>query len=94
MCDDEPILMGEWMSALARALQRAQPQRISRAQMQVQVSPMRWSFMRESRRIRNAKLKSAGFELNDPLALAFVSAHAEAIRTYAVTHHHGGAGDA
>ena len=50
--------------------------------------------MRESRRIRNAKLKSAGFELNDPLALAFVSAHAEAIRTYAVTHHHGGAGDA
>ena len=94
VCDDEPILMGEWMSALARALQRAHPQRISRAQMQVQVSPMRWSFMRESRRIRNAKLKSAGFELNDPLALAFVSAHAEAIRTYAVTHHHGGAGDA
>ena len=93
VCDDEPILMGEWMSALARVLQRAQPHQISREQMQAQVSPMRWSFMRESRRIRNEKLKSAGFELNYSSALAFVSEHAEVIRAY-VAYHHGGEGNA
>ena len=83
VCDDEPILMSEWMTALAQVLQRAQPQPISRVQMQAQVSPMRWSFMRESRRIRNEKLKSTGFSLIEPSALAFVLAQADAIRAFA-----------
>ena len=83
VCDDEPLLMGEWMAALAQVLQRVLPEQISRAQMQAQVSPMRWSFMRESRRLRNAKLKSTGFILRHPSALAFLRTQAEAIRIFA-----------
>ena len=83
MFDDEPLLMGEWMAALAQVLQRVPPEQISRAQMQAQVSPMRWSFMRESRRLRNAKLKSTGFVLRHPSALAFLHTQVEAIRAFA-----------
>ena len=83
VCDDEPLLMGEWMAALAQVLQRVPPEQISRAQMQAQVSPMRWSFMRESRRLRNAKLKSTGFVLHHPSALAFLHTQVEAIRAFA-----------
>lgn len=83
VCDDESLLMGEWMAALAQVLQRVPPERISRTQMEAQVSPMRWSFMRESRRLRNAKLKSTGFILHHPSALAFLRIQAEAIRIVA-----------
>ena len=83
ICDDEPLLMGDWMIALARVLKRVPPEKISRAQMQARISPMRWSFMRESRRLRNAKLKSAGFVLRHPSALAFLRTNAEAIRAFA-----------
>ncbi len=83
VCDDEPLLMGEWMTALARVLRREPPEQISRTHMQAHISPMRWSFMRESRRLRNAKLKSAGFVLRHPSALAFLRTNAEAIRVFA-----------
>ncbi len=83
ICDDEPLLMGEWMAALAQVLQRVPPQQVSRAQMQALVSPMRWSFMRESRRLRNAKLRSTGFVLRHSSALAFLHIHGEAIRAFA-----------
>lgn len=82
VCDDEPMLMGRWMSALARILGRSDPLGLSRSAMQQQVSPMRWSFMRESRRIRNERLKSTGFVLNYPSAQGFLQAHAETIRAY------------
>lgn len=82
-CDDEPLRMGDWMSAVAQVLGLPTPTAISRTQMQAQVSPARWSFMRESRRLSNAKLKNQGVSLRHPSALAFVRAHAEAIRAYA-----------
>lgn len=69
--------------ALARVLGREPTEQISRTHMQALISPMRWSFMRESRRLRNAKLKSAGFVLRHPSALAFLRTNAEAIRAFA-----------
>ena len=83
VCDDEPLLMGEWMAAVAEGGLGVSRDRVSGALMQSQRSPMRWTFMRESRRLRNAKLKSTGFVLHHPSALAFLHTQVEAIRAFA-----------
>ena len=89
VCDDEPLLMGQWMDALAEILGLAQPQALSREQMQALISPIRWSFMRESRRIRNDQLKTSGFALKYPSALKFLRDHADDIRAYVQAQHAG-----
>ncbi len=82
ICDDEPLLMGEWMGALAQVLGMDAPRRIGRAEMMASVGAMRWSFMRESRRLRNDAMKSWGYELRHPSAVAFVRTHADEIRAH------------
>lgn len=80
VCDDVPIPMADWMEVLASVLGLGARVRLGREALQAQVGAVRWSFMRESRRVSNARLKSMGFVLRYPSALAFVREHAEQIR--------------
>ncbi len=56
ICDDSTLKMGEYFDAVARAAKLPPPPRLPRAQAQAQVSPMLWSFMQESRRIKNTRM--------------------------------------
>ncbi|HEU4622296.1 MAG TPA: NAD-dependent epimerase/dehydratase family protein [Burkholderiaceae bacterium] len=55
--DDSALLMGDWFDLVADTFGLERPPRVSRAQAQQGVSPMLWSFMRESRRLSNARIK-------------------------------------
>ena len=55
--DDDEMKMGDYFDAVADAYQLARPPRLSRAVVQSQVSPMMWSFMNESRRLTNQRMK-------------------------------------
>jgi hypothetical protein len=48
--------MGEWFDQVARAYGLEKPPRLSRQEVQARVNPALWSFMRESRRLSNARL--------------------------------------
>ncbi|MEQ6292349.1 SDR family oxidoreductase [Vogesella sp. GCM10023246] len=54
--DSLPLAVGEWYDKLADTLGYPRLPRLSRAQVQQQVSPGLWSFMAESRRLSNARL--------------------------------------
>ena len=56
-CDDTEWKMGDWFDRVADAYALPRPPRLSRVAMQANVSPALWSFMRESRRIANGRLK-------------------------------------
>jgi hypothetical protein len=49
--------MGAWFDALADAFALPRPPRISRAEAAKVLPPMQWSFMRESRRLINTRMK-------------------------------------
>jgi nucleoside-diphosphate-sugar epimerase len=55
--DDAELKMGEYFDRVALATGLPKPPRLSRALLQREVTPMMYSFMCESRRIRNARLK-------------------------------------
>jgi nucleoside-diphosphate-sugar epimerase len=55
--DDSDLKMGEYFDAVARAFQLPPPPRLPRAELKDVVSPMLWSFMSESRRLSNARMK-------------------------------------
>jgi len=55
--DDDEMKMGDYFDAVADAHHMARPPRLSRAVVQSQVSPMMWSFMNESRRLTNQRMK-------------------------------------
>jgi nucleoside-diphosphate-sugar epimerase len=55
--DDSDLTMGEYFDAVADALQLPRPPRCSRQQLTQAVSPMLLSFMSESRRLANVRLK-------------------------------------
>lgn len=55
--DDDEMKMGDYFDVVADALKFARPPRLSRAEAQRAVSPMMWSFMNESRRLTNARMK-------------------------------------
>jgi nucleoside-diphosphate-sugar epimerase len=55
--DDSDMKMGAYFDAVADAYKLPRPPRLPRAQLTQQVSPMLLSFMSESRRIGNARLK-------------------------------------
>lgn len=57
-CDDTTLKMGEYFDAVADAYGLARPPRITRAQAETQLEPMLLSFMRESRRLVNERIKS------------------------------------
>jgi nucleoside-diphosphate-sugar epimerase len=65
--DDSDLKMGEYFDAVADAFHLARPARLPRAELQHLVSPMLLSFMRESRRLTNDRIKSElGMQLCHP----------------------------
>ena len=55
--DDSQLRMGEYFDRVADAFGLTRPPRISRAEAEKQIAPTMLSFMRESRRIDNARVK-------------------------------------
>lgn len=55
--DDSILKMGDWFDAVADAAGLARPLRLPRAELKERVSPMLYSFMSESRRLDNQRLK-------------------------------------
>jgi nucleoside-diphosphate-sugar epimerase len=55
--DDSALRMGEYFDAVADACGLPRPPRLPREQLRAAVSPMMYSFMAESRRLRNTRLK-------------------------------------
>jgi nucleoside-diphosphate-sugar epimerase len=56
--DDSEMKMGEYFDAVAQALQLPKPPRLPREELCNVVSPMLLSFMSESRRLSNRRIKS------------------------------------
>ena len=55
--DDSSLAMGEWFDALADAFALPRAPRLPRDEVRRSVPPMQWSFMAESRRLDNARMK-------------------------------------
>ncbi len=55
--DDSELRMGEYFDLAADLCGLPRPPRIGRDEARAQLSPMQWSFMRESRRLDNGRLK-------------------------------------
>ena len=62
-CDGSETKMGDYFDQVADAFELERPKRLPGIELQKIVSPMLWSFMRESRRVTNARLR----ELKTPL---------------------------
>ena len=75
--DDSCMKMGEYFDAVARAFQLPLAPRLPRAQLKEQVSPMLLSFMSESRRLGNRRIKG---ELGVRLRYADVDAALQAMK--------------
>ena len=58
VCDDSEMLMGDYFDLAADLCGLARPARVERAQAQRLMSPMQFSFMSESRRLINTRLKT------------------------------------
>jgi nucleoside-diphosphate-sugar epimerase len=56
-CDDTDLLMGDYFDLAADLCGLPRPRRITRDQAAQQLSPMQLSFMGESRRLANGRLK-------------------------------------
>lgn len=56
-CDDSHLKMGEYFDLIADRFGLPRPPRVSRAEAEGQISPGMLSFMRESRRLMNTRLK-------------------------------------
>jgi nucleoside-diphosphate-sugar epimerase len=57
ICDDSDLPMGDWFDKLADAFGLPRPPRVTRAGAQTRLSPMLLSFMNESRRLTNKRMK-------------------------------------
>jgi nucleoside-diphosphate-sugar epimerase len=57
VCDDTEMRMGDYFDLAADLCALPRPPRISREQAALQMSPMQLSFMSESRRLKNDRLK-------------------------------------
>ncbi len=72
--DDSALRMGEYFDAVARAAGLPLPPRISRAEAATRLSPSLLSFMSESRRIRNQRMKrELRLQLRYPSVTAFLA---------------------
>jgi len=58
VADDSALRMGEWMDLVARHAGLPQPPRVPRSRIAEQVSPAVLSFMNESRRLDNRRMKT------------------------------------
>lgn len=75
--DDSDMKMGQYFDAVADAFQLLRPPRLPRAELARVVSPTLLSFMSESRRLSNTRLKR---ELGLPLRYARVADTLKAVR--------------
>ncbi len=67
VCDDTELLMGDYFDLAADLCGLPRPPRSSRAELATQVSPMALSFMSESRRLDNSRMKrELGLRLRYP----------------------------
>jgi nucleoside-diphosphate-sugar epimerase len=57
VCDDTELLMGDYFDLVARLAGLPSPPRMTRAEAGLQLTPMALSFMSESRRLVNLRLK-------------------------------------
>lgn len=57
ICDDSALPMGIWFDRLADAFGLPRPERVSRREIAARLSPMMLSFMGESRRLDNTRMK-------------------------------------
>jgi nucleoside-diphosphate-sugar epimerase len=65
--DDSDLKMGEYFEQVADAFGLPHPPRLARAELAQQVSPMMLSFMSESRRLKNERIKAElGVRLHYP----------------------------
>jgi len=65
--DDSEIRMADWLDLVADRHRLARPPRLPRAEVKARVSPELYSFMNESRRLDNARLKGGlGVRLRYP----------------------------
>jgi nucleoside-diphosphate-sugar epimerase len=55
--DDSELRMGDWMDRVADYAGLARPPRLPREAVRAAISPLAWSFMSESRRLDNTRLK-------------------------------------
>jgi nucleoside-diphosphate-sugar epimerase len=55
--DDDEMKMGDYFDVIAEAFDLPRPPRLPRVEVHLAVSPMMWSFMNESRRLDNARMK-------------------------------------
>ena len=55
--DEDEMKMGDYFDAVADAFNLPRPPRLPREEMQRAVSPMMWSFMNESRRMTDTRMK-------------------------------------
>ncbi len=74
-CDGGESKMGDYFDEVADAFGLERPTRLPAAELEKLVSPMLWSFMRESRRVSNARLQ----ELKTPLRYPSVAKFLETI---------------
>jgi len=56
-CDDSELLMGDYFDAVADKFHLPRPPRLQREEVKGAVSPALWSFMEESRRLTNERIK-------------------------------------
>ncbi|GLW60341.1 NAD-dependent dehydratase [Hydrogenophilus thermoluteolus] len=72
--DDQPLPMGAWFDAVADALGLPRPPRLPRQAVLERVGPMMASFLTESRRLRNDRLKrELRFRLRYPTVFALLA---------------------
>jgi nucleoside-diphosphate-sugar epimerase len=73
--DDSALKMGDWFSQLADAFDLPAPPRVDRATAEAQLSPALMSFVRESRRLNNERIKrELGLKLAYPTVQAGIAA--------------------
>ena len=79
--DDSDLTMGAYFDLVAEAFALPAPPRLSKEALQQAVSPVQWSFMRESRRIANGRLKKElKFRFAFPSVIEGIAAAKIAIR--------------
>lgn len=73
--DDSTLAMGEWFDALADAFALPRAPRLPRDEVRHVVAPVQWSFMKESRRLDNSRMKQElRLRLRYPSVAAGISA--------------------
>jgi nucleoside-diphosphate-sugar epimerase len=65
-CDDSQLKMADYFDLIAEKMNLPKPPRASRQDLSAQLDPMMLSFMGESRRIQNKRLKELRFKLQYP----------------------------